>query len=138
MSFNPASDMYNEPALVKTNPFSNNPAYHNSVNYLNNLEELDQSEADIPVTIGGEYGFRTQVEPIDEPSDRSGETYFSPEIKTLIDGFAKTNSDTKVQKLISFIKSGYSFSESLEKINNLDYNDSENLENFPWIDNDLG
>jgi hypothetical protein len=138
MSFNPASDMYNEPALIKTNGFANNPAYHNAVRYLNNLEDLEQSGADIPVTIGGEYGFAPAVQPVEEPSDRSGENFFSPEVQLLIDGFASTNSDTKVQKLIGFIQSGYSFSQSLEKVNQLDYNDSENLENFPWIDNDVG
>jgi hypothetical protein len=138
MSFNPASDVYNEPSLVKTNPFANNPAYYDSVKYLNNLEQLDQSEADIPVTIGGEYGFNPTVEPVESPSDNSQENYFSPELKALIDGFARVNSDSSVQRLISLIRSGYSFSQSLEKINNLDYSDSENLENFPWIDNDLG
>jgi len=138
MSFNPASDMYNEPALIKTNSFANNPAYHNAVQYLNNLDDLDQPGANIPITIGGEYGFSPAVQPVEEPSDRSEENYFSPELQLLIEGFAKNNSDNRVKKLVDFIRSGYSFNQSLEKLNQLDYNDTENLENFPWIDNDLG
>jgi hypothetical protein len=53
MSFNPASDMYNEPALIKTNSFSNNPAYHNATHFLDNLENLEDPGLNVPVTIDG-------------------------------------------------------------------------------------
>lgn len=137
MSFNPASDMYNEPALIKTNDFENNPAFYNAVRYLNNLEEMDQSGPNIPVTIDGEYGFSRPSNPSGSYPDRSDENYFSPELNFLIQSYAKNNSDFKVQKLIEFLKNGYSFNDSIEKLNNLDYNNSENLENFPWINNNV-
>jgi len=137
MSFNPASDVYNEPALIKTNQFENNPAFYNSIRYLNNLEEMEQSGPNIPVTIGGEYGFSRPQNPVESPLDGSEENYFSPELDTLIKNYAQSNSDIKVQKLIEFLKNGYSFNDSIQKLNNFDYNNSENLENFPWIHNDM-
>lgn len=137
MSFNPASDAYNEPALIKTNEFEYNPAYYNSIRYLNNLEDMEQSGPNVPVTIDGDYGFRSGQNPVEPSLDTSGDNYLSPEVNTLIQNYAKTNSDIKVQKLLGFIKSGYSFNESLQKLNDTDYNDSENMENFPWINNNM-
>jgi len=137
MSFNPAADMYNEPALIKTGQFANNPAYYNTVRYLNDLEDLKDPQLNIPVTIEGRYGLGAPQDKIDQSIGESGDKIIPGNVQTLIDSFAKTNADSDVQKLITLIKSGYSFSQAVDKVKNKDYNLPENLENFPWIKNDM-
>lgn len=137
MSFNPASDMYNEPALVKTGQFANNPAYYNTIRYLTDLENLEDSQPNIPVTIEGRYGLGASQDAVQNSIGQPGDKVISENVQKLIDSFAKTNSDRDVEKLISYLKSGYSFSQAVDKINNKDNNLPENLENFPWIENDV-
>jgi hypothetical protein len=136
MSFNPASDMYNEPALIKTNSFSNNPAYHNATRFLDNLEDLEDPALNIPVTIDGKYGFAAPKNPIEDQGSSAGEIIIPKNVQDLIDSYAKTNSDIKVKILIKYIKNGYSFSEAKNKVDSEDESISDNLENFPWIRND--
>ena len=136
MSFNPASDMYNEPALIKTNSFSNNPAYHNATHFLDNLENLEDPGLNIPTTIDGKYGFSAPKNPVEDNGSSAGEIIIPKNTQDLIDSYAKTNSDSKVQSLIRYIKGGYSFSEAKSKIDSEDGSISDNLENFPWIRND--
>lgn len=139
MSFNPASDMYNEPALIKTNTFANNPAYHNSVLYLNNLQDLEDNTVSVPVTIQGEYGLSgvQGMNSVNPQSSGSNEPVIPENVQSLIRSFAQTNSDNDVQKLVEYIKNGYSFSQALEKIQTSDQNLPEDMENFPWIRNDI-
>lgn len=136
MSFNPASDMYNEPALIKTNSFSNNPAYHNATRFLDNLENLEDPALNIPVTIDGKYGFSAPKSPIEDRSSSAGEIIIPKNTQNLIDSYAKTNADSKVQILIKLIKGGYSFNDAKNKVDSEDESTSDNLENFPWIRND--
>jgi hypothetical protein len=136
MSFNPASDMYNEPALIKTNSFSNNPAYHNATHFLDNLENLEDPALNIPITIDGKYGFSAPKNPIQDQGSSAGEIIIPKNTQNLIDSYAKTNTDIKVQALIKLIKGGYSFSEAKNKVDSEDGSTSDNLENFPWIRND--
>lgn len=134
-SFNPASDVYNEPALLKTNDFLNNPAYYRSGYYLNNLQQFVQNQEQSPITIMGEYGLGlnlgNQNPLISDPSK------LTLEQKTLIDTYAKTHSESEVELLVDFISNGYTFQDAADKVSNSESIKSENLENFPWITDGL-
>jgi hypothetical protein len=136
-SFNPASDVYNEPALIKTSDFYNNPAFYKVSHYLNNLDELDEIESVSPITIGGDSGlglvpgqegdfFTPAVEPELSESDQA-----------LLENYMKTHSDTEIRMLKYLLINGYSFSEASKKVENNDYQVGNNMEDFPWIENDL-
>ena len=138
MSFNPAGDTYNEPALVKTNDFANNPAYFRTNYYLNNLDQLDQLDSSKPVTIIGDYGLGNNA--IEDEYRPAVISNISAEQESLIRAYAKTHSESEVSKLRELLELGYSFSEATQKISDSNLTDSENLENFPWmpwITNDL-
>jgi hypothetical protein len=135
MSFNPSSDTYNEPALIKTNAFANNPAFYNTNYYLNNLDNLLEEEGINPVTIGGRYGLGDNV--LAQPDLGTDQKGITAEQQLLIDDFAKTNAQSDVERLIEFLQAGYTFSDAIEKIENEDYEISDDLEDFPWIEDDL-
>jgi hypothetical protein len=135
MSFNPSADTYNEPAFVKTSDFSNNPAYYNTSYYLDNLDQLDQLDSVNPVTIIGDYGLGGNSIP--GTFTPAVESNISSEEESLLREYAKTNSDSSVFKIKELLELGYSFSEAVQKIKDNNFNDAENLENFPWIHNDL-
>lgn len=135
MSFNPAADVYNEPALIKTNEFLNNPAYYRTNHYLNNLDNLDDSESADPITIIGNYGLRGDTGPrIPEESEPSKITF---EEEKLIQEFSKTHTEQETIRLRGLLEAGYTYSESIQKLKDLNNVDSENMENFPWIENDI-
>lgn len=134
-SFNPASDVYNEPALLKTNDFLNNPAYYRSNYYLNNLQQFTQNQEQSPITIMGEYGLGLNLG--NDAPITSDPNKLTLEQKNLIDTYAKTHTESEVALLIEFMSNGYTFDESLDKVAKNDLNKSENLENFPWITDDL-
>jgi hypothetical protein len=134
-SFNPASDVYNEPALLKTGDFLNNPAYHRTNHYLNNLQDFTEDQVITPITIIGEYGLGIAQKQTEEPTeDPSGMSF---EQKTLLDNYAKTHSDSEVDLIKGYMEEGYSFATALEKVNNNDLGKANNTQNFPWITNDL-
>lgn len=135
MSFNPAGDVYNEPVFVKTNDFSNNPAYFRTNYYLNNLEQLDELDATKPITIIGDYGLGNGSVRNSQPADQSSN--ISSEEEALLRDYAKTHSDSEVTKIREYLQNGYSFSEAIKKNEENNFNNSDNLENFPWIRNDL-
>jgi hypothetical protein len=135
MSFNPSSDTYNEPALIKTNPFANNPAFYNTNYYLNNLDNLVEEEDINPVTIGGRYGLSDNA--LAQPDFGPEQRGITAEQQQLVDQFAKTNAQSDVDRLIEFLQAGYSFSDAIDKIENEDYEISDTLEDFPWIEDDL-
>lgn len=134
-SFNPASDVYNEPALLKTNDFLNNPAYYRSNYYLNNLQQFTQNQEQSPITIMGKYGLGLNLgndAPLTPDPNR-----LTLEQKNLINAYAKTHTESEVDLLVDFMSNGYSFDEAIEKITNNDLNKSQDLKNSPWIKDDL-
>lgn len=134
-SFNPASDVYNEPALLKTNDFSNNPAYYKSNHFLNNLEQFTQTQEQSAITIMGEYGLGLSLK--NDSLNTSDSNGLTLEQKNLINAYAKTHSDSEVVSLVDLMLNGYSFEQALDKIENNDLNNPDSLNNFPWIKNDL-
>lgn len=135
MSFNPSGDAYHEPAFVKTNDFSNNPAYFRTNYYLNNLDQLDQLDSTKPVTIIGDYGLGDNA--IEDDYSAAVISNISAEQESLVREYAKTHAESDVIRLRELLESGYSFSEAVKKLSDNNLNDSDNLENFPWIHNDL-
>lgn len=133
-SFNPAADVYNEPALIKTSSFSNNPAYHRVSHYLHNIQEFEQSQSKKSTTITGRYALRTDSDNGPGLEDIAG---FSIEQSNLIDSYSMSHTGEEVELLKSFILSGYSYDESVLKIQNKDLNTSTSSENFSWAKNDL-
>jgi len=133
-SFNPASDVYNEPSLIKTGDFLNNPAYHRVNYYLNNIQEFEQSKQDNPVTISGKYALGSQS---NEQATSGSTSGFTSEQIALIDSYAKDHTEEEVSVLKRMMHSGYSYQESLNKINEKDFNMADNSKNFPWIKSDL-
>lgn len=133
-SFNPAADVYNEPALLKTSDFSNNPAYHKVAYYLNNIQEIEQNQANNPITIAGRYALGTQANEQISSINSSG---FSVEQSTLIDNFAQNHTPEETETLKNLMSFGYSYQDSISKIKEKDLNMPDNNRNFPWIKNDL-
>jgi hypothetical protein len=134
-SFNPASDVYNEPALIKTNEFLNNPAYYRSSYYLNNLLQFTQNQEQNPITIMGKYGLGLGVENQDSlQPDPRGLTF---EQKNLIDSYSKTHTEDQVILLTEYLMANYSFDEAVKKIDDQDYMKAENTQNFPWMKDNL-
>ena len=134
-SFNPASDVYSEPTLLKTNQFLNNPAYYRSNYYLNNLDQFTQTQEQNPITITGTYGLGLNLES-QEPikPDPANLTF---EKKNLIDAYAKTHSESEVALLTEYLSLGYSYEDAVEKIKNGDSIQSESTQNFSWMKDDL-
>jgi hypothetical protein len=75
--------------------------------------------------------------PIKDQIIKTGEIIIPKKTQELIDAYAKTNTDSNVQTLINYIKTGYSFSQAKTKVDSQNASTSENLENFPWIRNDV-
>lgn len=137
LSFNPAADSYTEPTFVKTNNFSNNPAYHRTSYYLNNLDNLDNLESPDPITIIGEYGLSNDQIPNSNLSSDENLLNIKPEEFLLLKEYSKNHSDSEVSLVQELLQGGYSFSEAIKKMESTISDKSENLENFPWITNDL-
>lgn len=133
-SFNPASDVYNEPTLIKTSDFSNNPAYNKVNFYLNNIQEFEQNEENSPITIMGRYALRADQ---NEETQSSETTGFTNEQMSLIQGYSNSHTLMEVEMLKEFILSGYSYDEAAEKVRTNNSPVPENSNNFPWIKNDL-
>lgn len=136
-SFNPASDVYNEPALVRTSDFHQNPAFYKIGHYLNNLDQLDEIESVSPITIGGDYGLGLVPGQEDNFFTPAVEPQLSESDQALLDNYMKTHSDTEIRMLKYLLMNGYSFSEATKKVENKDYTVGNNMEDFPWIENDL-
>jgi hypothetical protein len=136
LSFNPSADVYNEPTFVSTSDFSNNPGFFRTNYYLDKIDNLDKEDSIEPITIIGDYGLEDntlkngayKILPIGEISEKE---------ELLISEFAKTNTESQVLLLRQFIRNGYSFYDAVQKIQESNLEDSENLEDFPWIRNDL-
>jgi hypothetical protein len=134
-SFNPAADVYNEPALLKTGDFLNNPAYYRTGHFLNNLQNYEEEQVVTPITIIGNYGLGLGNDQGSElATDPNGVTF---EEASLIEAYSKTHTESEVQKLHDFIKMGYSYQDAVTKVETSDFNEPSNMEDFPWINNDL-
>lgn len=134
-SFNPASDKYNEPALVKTNDFSNNPAYFRSDYYLNNLDNIESEDLNSPITIVGNYGLGSGSLRDGISVERS--TALTAEQEKLLTNYAKNHSDIEVLSIRELLEFGYDFSQAVQKVKDGDMNRPDNLEDFPYIRTDL-
>ncbi len=134
-SFNPASDVYNEPALLKTNDFLNNPAYYRSSYYLNNLNQFEQSSKQTPITIMGEYGLGLKSGS-DAPL-MPAPNKLTLEQLTLIDAYSKTHTESEVTLVKDLMLNGYSFQQAVDKVSDNDLISSESSENYPWIKDGL-
>jgi hypothetical protein len=134
-SFNPAADVYNEPALLKTGDFLNNPAYYRTGQFLNNLENYEQEQVVTPITIIGNYGLGLGNDQGSEVvEDPNGFTF---EQVSLIEAYSKTHTESEVNKLQQFIKMGYSYQDAVSKVETSDFNEPSDMEDFPWLHNDL-
>jgi hypothetical protein len=136
-SFNPASDVYNEPSLIKTSDFHKNPAFYKIGYYLNNLDQLDEIESVSPITIGGDYGLGLIPGQEGDFITPAVEPQLSESDQSLLENYMKTHSDTEIRMLKYLLINGYSFSEASKKVENNDYQVGNNMEDFPWIENDL-
>lgn len=138
-SFNPAADVYNEPALLKTNDFLNNPAYYRSSYYLDNLNLFDQTQEQSALTIIGNYGLGLNPEsdsPIVSASETSETVSLTIEQKKLVDNYALTNSEENVSLLVTLLSTGYSFQQAVEKIQDGDLNNPNLTEEYLNLKND--
>ena len=140
-SFNPAADVYNEPALLKTNDFLNNPAYYRSSYYLDNLNIFDQNQNknQNAITIMGDYGLRSGTGSESPVMASSGESEFvglTIEQKKLIDNYSMTNSQEKVSLLINLLSVGYSFQQAVDKVEENDLNTPAFTEGYTELKND--
>jgi hypothetical protein len=117
MSLNYASDIYNEPALVKTSEKEINSGFNYADYYLNLLDEFDPIETGSNVvTIDGEFGFRQPQEDVREESPYENEpTNISEENLNLLKEYSLTNSQEKIQYMKDLLSIGFTFSQAREK-----------------------
>lgn len=130
LSFNPSSDVYNEPTFVKTSDFYNNPAFYKINHYLNNLDQLDNPEPVSSVTIdngsdsslvpGQEDGFITPaVEPELDENDQH-----------LLEEYRKSHTEFEFSMVKHMLRNGYSFIEATKKVEQKDYEIANNNKNY--------
>lgn len=130
MSFNPSSDIYNEPTFIKTNEFQNNPAFYKINHYLNNLDQLDDPETVSPVTIGNEGGSsivpgqeNNFVTPAVEPELNEAD-------ELLLQEYQKTHTEFELSMLKHMLRNGYTFFEAVKKVEEKDYQIANNNEDY--------
>lgn len=133
-SFNPAADVYNEPAFIKSNGFLNNPAYYSSSHYLANLDQFDQIKDQTPITIVPNNGRVTPPFLRDENSLISN---LSLEQKRLVEDYSRSHTEEEVRSLIDLMSSGYSYQDAAEKVLDGDLFKSEPSQEYGHLHNDL-
>ena len=116
-SFNYASDVYNEPALVETSEKEINPGFNYAAYYLDNLNLLDILEKDQNiVTMNGDYAFREKPNQTTEDSKIINQpSTLSKENLNLLKEYSLTNSQDKVEYMKKLLELGFTFSQATEK-----------------------
>jgi len=117
MSFNYASDAYNEPSLVKTSEKEYNSGYLYADYYLNaSLDYEDIENSNAISTITGEFGFSSgSNERREESPTTNGSIKLNENDLNLLKEYSLTNDDEKVQYMIKLIESGFTFSQARDK-----------------------
>ena len=117
MSFNYASDAYNEPSLVKTSEKEYNSGYLYADYYLDAVDDYEGVEnPSIVSTISGEFGFSSNSsEPREESPITRGSLKISDNDSKLLKEYSLTNDNEKVQYMIKLLESGFSFSQARDK-----------------------
>lgn len=117
MSLNYASDEYNEPTLIKTSEKEINSGFNYADYYLDLLDTLDQVEKDTSVvTIDGEFAFRdSQNEVREESPYKNSASGISEDYLILLNEYALTNSQEKVNYMKSLLELGFTFNQAREK-----------------------
>lgn len=121
MSLNPSSDVYNEPAFVKTNDFYNNPAFYRIGHYLNNLDELDNPDSFSPITIDDEDSSGLVPGLDQDVFTPAVEPELSEADQLLLEEYQKSHTDFEVRMLKNFLTNGYKFHEAVKKVEDKDY-----------------
>lgn len=118
-SFNHAGDSYNEPALVQTDEKEINPGYNYAEYYLkaiDDLNEIDGSSNNNIITINGDFAFRnTPKQTLEGSIPNAIGSNLSAEESELMKEYALTNTQDKVDYMLSLLKSGFTFSQAREK-----------------------
>lgn len=117
MSFNYASDIYNEPSLVKTSEKEYNSGYLYADHYLDAAVDYEDIENINNIsTITGDFGFSQQnFNKREESSIVSGSLKISESDTELLKEYALTNTNDKVEYMIKLLESGFNFTQAREK-----------------------
>lgn len=117
MSFNYASDIYNEPSLVKTSEKEYNSGYLYADHYLDAAVDYEDIENINNIsTITGDFGFSQQsFNKREESPIISGGLKISESDTELLKEYALTNTNDKVEYMIKLLESGFNFTQAREK-----------------------
>lgn len=117
MSFNYASDIYNEPSLVKTSEKEYNSGYLYADHYLDAAIDYEDIENINNIsTITGDFGFSQQnFNKREESPIVSGALKINESDTELLKEYALTNTNDKVEYMIKLLESGFNFTQAREK-----------------------
>lgn len=116
-NFNYSASSYIEPTLVKINSKTINSAHNNVSYYLDAIEQIKEEEKPTTITIVGEYGFNFPIKiPKQDVDEQNSLTGLNQEEIELVQAYATSNSQAKVDYMISLLKEGYSFIQAENKI----------------------
>ena len=91
MEFNHSATLFSEPAFVKADQKSYNPAYLNMDYYLNNLDIIEKEDSQQSVTINGSYSYapntNTEIVPSDSLGDSELDGYFTKQQVALLQSY---------------------------------------------------
>lgn len=115
-NFNYSASDYSQPTLVKVDPKTIHMAQNSAYHYLAKLKDIDQKEAQKPITINEEYGFSQQ-------QPETGQKYTSafsmedlnPDQIVFLDNILKDHSTEYIEYVVGLMKDGYSNQQAKEK-----------------------
>lgn len=116
-SFNHAADVYNEPSLVKTSEKEINSGFNYASYYLDPIDEIDVLDKSQNITtINGEYAFsKNQSGTREEAPLPLKASVLSDTDQKLLNEYALTNNQEKVNYMKKLLELGYNFNQAAEK-----------------------
>lgn len=117
MSFNYASDMYNEPSLVSTSQKEYNSGFNYAHYYLDSVDDFTELEkSDNITTISGDFAYaKVPSEAREESPLVNKPSVIGENDRELLKEYALTNRQEKVDYMIKLLESGFTFSQAREK-----------------------
>lgn len=115
-NFNYSAYDYSQPTLVKVDSKTINSAQNGAEHYLAKLRTLEEKDSQMPITINGDYGFRSEELNNDQKYDSLISTEgLSEKNKMMVYNILKEHSSEYVQYLVALLKEGYEFSQAKAK-----------------------
>lgn len=115
-NFNYSATDYSQPTLVKVDPKTINSGQNGAEHYLAKLKILEEKDAQLPITIKGDYGFNSEELNNDQKYDSLIPTEgLSEQEIMLVQNILKEHSRGYIEYLVALIKNGYTFAQAKSK-----------------------